>query len=106
MNEGPFDPLPGTSEVHADPLLDPVTGYELSAGSPAIDAGDDEICPATDLEGQSRPYDGNDPPDGFAVCDIGAVEYLPEPHHETTLIAGAAFLALLYRRRTRVLRLC
>jgi hypothetical protein len=105
-NEGPFDPLPGTREVHADPLLDPTIGYELSVGSPAIDAGDDEICPATDLDGQSRPHDGNDPPDGFAYCDIGAIEYLPEPRHETTLIAGAAFLALLYRRRTRVLQLC
>ena len=105
VNEGPFDPLPGTSEVHADPLLDPVTGYELSAGSPAIDAGDDAICPATDLDGQSRPHDGNDPPDGSAVCDIGAVEYLPEPHQATTLIVGLAFLALLYPRRTRVLRL-
>ena len=104
-NEGPFDPLPGTSEVYADPLLDPVIGYELSAGSPAIDAGDDAICPATDLDGQSRPYDGNDPPDGSAVCDIGAVEYLPEPHQATTLIAGVAFLALLYPRRTRVLQL-
>jgi parallel beta-helix repeat protein len=106
VNEGPFDPLPGTSEVLADPLLDPVSGYELSAGSPAIDAGDNANCPATDLDGQSRPSDGNDPPDGFADCDIGAVEYLPEPHHETMLIAGAAFQALLYRRRTRVLQLC
>jgi len=106
VNEGPFDPLPGTREVHVDPLLDPVIGYELSAGSPAIDAGDDGICPATDLDGQSRPSDGNDPPDGFADCDIGAIEYLPEPHYETALIAGAAFLALLHRRRTRVLHLC
>ncbi|MBW2542134.1 MAG: right-handed parallel beta-helix repeat-containing protein [Deltaproteobacteria bacterium] len=102
INEGPFDPLPGTSAVHADPLLDPATGYELSMGSPAVDAGDDAICPATDLDGQSRPVDGNTPPDGFAACDIGAFEYLPEPRHETMLITGAAFLALLYRRRTRV----
>jgi hypothetical protein len=101
MNEGPFAPLPGTSEVLADPLLDPVIGYELLAGSSAIDAGDDGVCPATDLDGQSRPSDGNDPPDGFANCDIGAFEYLPEPHHETMLIAGATLLALLYRRRTR-----
>jgi len=106
VNEGPFDPLPGTREVHVDPLLDPVIGYELSVGSPAIDAGDDGICPATDLDGQSRPSDGNDPPDGFADCDIGAVEYLPEPHNETMLIAGAAFLALLYRRCSRVLQPC
>ncbi len=105
VNEGPFDPLPGTSEVLADPLLDPMTGYELLAGSPAIDAGDDVICPATDLDGQPRPQDGNDPPDGSADCDIGAFEYLPEPRHETMLIAGAAFLALLYRRRNRVLQI-
>jgi nitrous oxidase accessory protein NosD len=105
INEGPFDPLPGTSEVYADPLLDPVIGYEIGAGSPAIDAGDDPICPATDLAGQSRPYDGNDPPDGFAGCDIGAIEYVPEPRQETMLIAGAALLALLHRRRARVLRL-
>jgi parallel beta-helix repeat protein len=105
INEGPFNPLPGTSEILADPLLDPVIEYELSAGSPAIDAGDDAICPATDLDGKPRPYDGNTPPDGFAVCDIGTVEYLPEPHHEMALIAGAALLALLRRRRNRLLRL-
>ncbi len=99
VNEGPFDPLPGTSEVLADPLLDPVSGYELSAGSPAIDAGDNGNCPATDLDGQSRPSDGNDPPDGSADCDIGAVEYLPEPRGSLALIAGAGFLGLLYRCR-------
>jgi parallel beta-helix repeat protein len=102
VNEGVFDPLPGTSEVLADPLLDPVTGYELLAGSPAVDAGDNAVCPADDLDGQSRPSDGDDPPDGSADCDIGAFEYLPEPHQATTLIAGAAFLALLCRRRVRL----
>jgi hypothetical protein len=104
VNQGPFNPLPGTSEVHADPLLNPVTGYELLADSPAIDAGDIEICPETDLDGHLRPYDGNDPLDGFADCDIGAVEYLPEPHPVTTMVAGATFLGLLYRQRTRDLR--
>jgi hypothetical protein len=98
-NSGPFDPLPGTNELHADPLLDPRTGYELSADSPAIDAGDNAICPETDLDGHSRPYDGNDPPDGFADCDIGAVEFVPDLHGSVMLIAGATFLALLYRRR-------
>ena len=106
VNEGEFNPQPGTSEVMADPLLDPVTGYELLTGSPAIDAGDNGVCPADDLDGQSRPSDGNDPPDGSADCDTGADEYLPEPHQGAALIAGAAFLALLYQRRTRVLRLC
>jgi parallel beta-helix repeat protein len=104
-NSGPFDPLPGTSEVYADPLLDSVTGYELSAGSAAIDAGDNAICPETDLDGHLRPFDGNDPPDGFADCDIGSVEYLPEPHGSVMLIAGAVFLILLYRRRVQCLQL-
>ena len=37
----------------------------------------------------------------MAHCDIGSVEYLPEPHHTATLVAGTTLLALLYRRRTR-----
>ena len=44
----------------------------LLAGSPAIDAGDNTGCPATDERGFARPADGNG--DGIAVCDIGAVE--------------------------------
>jgi hypothetical protein len=99
VNQGPFNPLPGTSEVHADPLLNPVTGYELLADSPAIDAGDIEICPETDLDSHLRPYDGNDPPDGFADCDIGAVEFVPESHGSVMMIAGMALLGALYRRR-------
>ena len=98
-NSGPFIPLPGTSEISADPLLDPATGYELLAESPAIDAGDNAICPETDLDGHLRPYDGNDPPDGFADCDIGAVEYLPEPGGVVIAFSGAALLAVLDRRR-------
>jgi parallel beta-helix repeat protein len=103
-NQGPFIPLPGTGEIYANPLLNPVSGYELLADSPAIDAGDNEICPETDLDSHLRPYDGNDPLDGFADCDIGAVEYLPEPRGALVLIAGAGFLGLLYRRRARCLR--
>jgi hypothetical protein len=98
-NQGPFIPLPGTGEIYADPLLDSVSGYELIDGSPAIDAGDNATCPETDLDGRLRPYDGNDPPDGFADCDIGAVEFVPETHGSVMLIAGAAFIGLLYRRR-------
>ncbi len=103
--QGPFIPLPGTGEIYADPLLDPVSGYELLDGSPAIDAGDNVSCPATDLLGVARPVDGDDPPDGFADCDIGAVEFVPEPHGSVMLIAGAGFLGLLHRRRARGLRL-
>jgi PKD repeat protein len=41
--------------------------------SPAIDAGDDNSCPAKDQRGALRPFDGDG--SGQATCDIGAVEY-------------------------------
>jgi len=62
-----------------DPLLGPLAEnggwdqtHSLLPGSPAIDAGDDAQCPATDARGINRPFDGDG--DGNAVCDIGAVE--------------------------------
>ena len=62
-----------------DPLLGPladnggfVQTHALLPGSPAIDAGDDAQCPATDARGINRPYDGDG--DSTASCDIGAVE--------------------------------
>ena len=50
--------------------------HALLAGSPAIDAGTNSGCPATDQRGVARPIDGNW--DGNAVCDIGAVEAPPK----------------------------
>jgi hypothetical protein len=44
-----------------------------TSGSPAIDAGDNAACPATDYRGIARPVDGNG--DGNAVCDMGAYEW-------------------------------
>ena len=41
----------------------------LLPGSPAIDAGDDAVCPATDQRGVARPQG--------AACDIGAYEFQP-----------------------------
>ena len=41
--------------------------FPLLAGSPAIDAADDDYCPATDQIGAVRPQG--------AGCDIGAIEY-------------------------------
>jgi hypothetical protein len=91
------------------PLQDnggPTETHDLLPGSPAIDAGSPDCPPpATDQRGFARPIDGDDPPDGSADCDIGAVEFVPEPHHAATLIAGAALLGLLYRRRARGLRI-
>jgi hypothetical protein len=86
------------------PLQDnggPTETHDLLPGSPAIDAGDNASCPATDQRGAARPFDGDG--NGKAVCDIGAVE-MPEPNHTATMLAGAVLLALLYRRRARRLR--
>ena len=63
-----------------DPRFGPSTkgvpsALSLRADSPAIDAGDDSACPATDGRGMARPQDGNG--DGTAVCDIGAYEVAP-----------------------------
>ena len=66
-----------------DPILGPFLNSEtpgyghfgLRAGSPAIDAGDNTLCPSSDQLGISRPIDGNG--DGIATCDIGAIE-LPQ----------------------------
>jgi hypothetical protein len=46
-----------------------------SSTSPAIDAGDDAVCPAVDYLGLARPVDGDG--DGDPVCDIGAYEVRP-----------------------------
>jgi transposase-like protein len=89
---GPLQDNGGSTETH-----DLLPGSVSIPGSPAIDAGDNVNCPATDQRGVARPQG--------AACDIGAVEYLPEPHHAATLVAGTAFLGPLYRRRARGLRL-
>jgi uncharacterized repeat protein (TIGR01451 family)/CSLREA domain-containing protein len=61
-----------------DPLLGalannggPTQTRALSAGSPAIDAGSNAACPATDQRGAARPF-----PVG-GTCDIGAFEVRP-----------------------------
>jgi len=60
-----------------DPLLSgPLSGntYGMmpTSASPAIDSGNNAICPATDILGNPRPVDGNG--DENAVCDRGAYE--------------------------------
>jgi CSLREA domain-containing protein len=64
--------------INKNPLLGPLTNnggatelptLALSAGSPAIDAGDNSACPTTDARGVPRPHG--------SVCDIGAFELSP-----------------------------
>jgi len=55
----------------------PTETHALLPGGPAIDAGNDATCEATDQRGEPRPADGNQ--DGTAICDIGAYEVQPPP---------------------------
>ena len=77
----------GRGNINADPrFTDPVTGnYRLSAGSPAIDAGDNTGMPTgvtTDLDGNPRFVgDPNTPNTGVPgngvaeIGDMGAYEF-------------------------------
>lgn len=72
----------GGNNIDANPLfvtsINPATvpttagDLHLQTGSPAIDMGDNGVCPATDLDGNLRPIDGD--LDGAVVCDMGAYE--------------------------------
>lgn len=73
----------GSDQPRSDPFLGPLADnggptltHALLASSPAIDAGDDDLCPDQDQRGAARPDDGD--MDGSAVCDIGAVEQLAD----------------------------
>jgi hypothetical protein len=62
--------------IGLDPRLDPLADnggatltHALQPGSPALDAGANASCPATDQRGLARPQGPN--------CDIGAVEGVP-----------------------------
>lgn len=66
------------NNLSGDPKLGPladnggiVLTHALLAGSPAIDAGDDTFCPATDQRGEARPQN--------SACDIGSYEAGPQP---------------------------
>jgi parallel beta-helix repeat protein len=70
----------GTTALQQDPLLaDPASAdFHLTAGSPAIDSGDDGNAPGMDVAGGLRPYDGDG--DSVAVTDRGAYEFDSPPN--------------------------
>jgi hypothetical protein len=67
----------GTTSISEDPLfVDPtISDYQLRAGSPCIDTGDNGASglPEFDLDGHPRIGDGDD--DGVAVVDMGVFEH-------------------------------
>lgn len=65
----------GSSNININPLFESVNdeNYRLSVGSPAIDSGSNNTAPLTDLDGKSRPIDGDK--DGTPIVDMGAYEF-------------------------------
>jgi parallel beta-helix repeat protein len=67
---------PGTGSISADPMfVDPILiDYNLRAGSPCLDAGDNDASGLLefDFDGNPRIVDGDG--NGFAVVDMGAFE--------------------------------
>jgi PKD repeat protein len=80
--EDPVDPANFPGVLDADPLFDSSADgdFHLSAGSPAIDSGDNRVVNiATDLDGEPRLQDDPATPDtgkGVApIVDMGAYEF-------------------------------
>lgn len=79
-----YTPLVGFKEIRpitgnitdAPSFVEPTNGnFHLQSTSVGIDDGENVDAPTTDLDGVSRPQDGNS--DGVADVDIGAYEYVP-----------------------------
>jgi parallel beta-helix repeat protein len=66
---------PGCSVVGNPLFVNAAAGdFHLQPSSPAIDAGNDAVCPSSDQEGQRRV---SVPGGGTSICDIGALEFRP-----------------------------
>ncbi|MEX0876895.1 MAG: right-handed parallel beta-helix repeat-containing protein [Phycisphaerales bacterium] len=53
--------------------------FSLKSGSPAVDAGTSKNAPGVDINGRSRPSDGDG--DDVAQVDLGAHEWVTAPDH-------------------------
>jgi len=65
----------GEGNIDEDPhFLDETNGdYHVAATSPIVDAGSNDGAPATDFDGNARPFDGDR--NSVATADMGAYEY-------------------------------
>jgi hypothetical protein len=73
---GPEAGFTQVADVGLAPLADnggSTYSHSLLPNSPAIDSGDDSVCPDIDQRGANRPRDGDR--DGSPACDIGAFEW-------------------------------
>jgi parallel beta-helix repeat protein len=70
--------------ISANPRFVGTTTFQLQAGSPVIDAGDNSApdLPPLDLRGNPRIVDGDG--DGLAIIDMGAYEYQPPAPESVT----------------------
>ncbi|MEN8166333.1 MAG: right-handed parallel beta-helix repeat-containing protein [Pseudomonadota bacterium] len=64
--------------INADPMFanPDAWDFHLTAGSPAIDSGNDSNAASIDADGVPRPQDGSGL--GYLIVDIGAYEYVPD----------------------------
>jgi hypothetical protein len=85
----------GSGNIDADPCFALAGNYHLTPGSACIDAGTNDPCgglPAIDIEGISRPLDGDG--DGNSVADMGAYEYSSV---SPVIAVSPRFLEICYR---------
>ena len=64
---------PGTNNINDDPDFVGAGDLHLASGSPCIDTGTNAGAPDDDIEGTSRPVDGDG--DGTPTCDMGVYEF-------------------------------
>ena len=79
---------PGANDVTADPVFVSAADHHLQFGSPAVDAGTDEVTgvPDVDLDGAARPQDGLHA--GTTAVDLGAYEYWAASVTKSTETSG------------------